>query len=407
MVAVVGLIFTYGRVYSQGGDGPAIVFVHDYATYQFNTLKNPTGLLGLDQNVATTGSGTVQFHLYISDTGNHVIRDFNGSVGALSVLAGTVGTAGYANGALQSAQFNYPTGLSGERMVTGAQTGCDNWYQPPYGHGAPVCTQPHISYWNAQEIYVNDSQNYVMRRICAGDSVAATGDCSGQVGQVVTACGSHTNGYADGPSAYACFASLAGITTGSTGISYIADAGNHVIRSWDGSNVTTVAGDGQAGFVDGPRSTARFMVPGKATEDSSGNVYVADIGNNAIRKIDLAGNVTTIAGKGPTQMGFVDGPGSAAYFYRPTSIVFNSGDGMLYVADSHNHCIRRIDSSGNVTTYAGTGQPGLVNGSLSEAQFSAPADLVIHDGYMYVSDSMNNVIRRIDMVHGLVSTYVS
>jgi hypothetical protein len=384
------------------------VFVDVYATYQFNTLKNPTGLLGLDQRISTTGSSYItQFHLYISDSSNHVIRDFNGSTGALAIVAGTLGTAGYTNGGLGSAQFNYPVGLSGENMISGAVTGCDHWYYPPYGHCCAACDQPHVTYYNAQEIYVNDSQNFVMRRICKGNAEAATGDCAGQVGQVVTACGSHNYGYVDGPTSYACFASLAGITTSSTGASYIVDAGNHVVRSWDGSNVITVAGSGQPGFVNGPKASAQFMVPGKVTEDSGGNMYVADIGNNAIRKIDAAGNVTTLAGQGPTQMGLVNGPGSSAKLFRPTSIVFNAADGMLYVTDSHNNCIRKIDSNGNVSTYAGNGQAGLVNGSLSESQFSAPADLVIRNGYMYVSDSMNNVIRRIDMVNGVVSTYVS
>src|SRR6185295_16964673 len=99
---------------------------------QFNTLKSPSGLLGLDQNVTTTGSGTMHFHLYISDSGNHVIRDFNGNTGSLVTLAGSSGAAGYVNGAVQSAQFNYPTGLSGSRMVYATQTGCDQWYTPPY-----------------------------------------------------------------------------------------------------------------------------------------------------------------------------------------------------------------------------------------------------------------------------------
>jgi DNA-binding beta-propeller fold protein YncE len=143
------------------------------------------------------------------------------------------------------------------------------------------------------------------------------------------------------------------------------------------------------------------------TTDSAGNLMVADIGNNAIRKIDAAGYVTTLAGRGPTLPGFADGPGSVAKFFRPTSAVFNSADGMTYVADSHNNRIRRIDANGNVTTYAGTGVTGLVNGSRQQAQFSLPTDLVIYGGFMYISDSGNNVIRRIDMATGIVSTYIT
>jgi DNA-binding beta-propeller fold protein YncE len=107
------------------------------------------------------------------------------------------------------------------------------------------------------------------------------------------------------------------------------------------------------------------------------------------------------------QPGWADGQGTSACFSRPTAVVFNSADNMLYVADSHNNCIRRIDASGNVTTYAGTSEPGLVNGSLSQARFSMPTDLVILNGFMYISDSMNNVIRRIDMNACIVSTFIS
>jgi sugar lactone lactonase YvrE len=205
----------------------------------------------------------------------------------------------------------------------------------------------------------------------------------------------------------ASFSSLAAIADPGTGTYYITDSGNHAIRTWNGSNVETLAGDGSPGFVDGYQTSARFMIPGKSTADSAGNLYVADIGNNAIRKIDPAGYVTTAAGGGPTSEGHVDGQGSNARLYRPTSIVFNPADNMLYIADSHNNCIRRMDQSGNVTTYAGTGVPGLVNGSLSQAQFDKPTDLIIRNGFMYISDSMNNAIRRIDMANGIVMTYIT
>lgn len=159
--------------------------------------------------------------------------------------------------------------------------------------------------------------------------------------------------------------------------------------------------------MDGASAVAKFMVPGKTTQDVAGYIYVADIGNNAIRRIDSAGNVMTCAGAGPSEQGFVNGQGSQAKFYRPTSIVFNPADNMFYIADSHNNVIRRMDSAGNVTTYAGTGAPGLVNGTLAQAQFDKPVDLVLHNGFMYISDSMNNVIRRIDMGNGTVTTYIS
>ncbi len=128
------------------------------------------------------------------------------------------------------------------------------------------------------------------------------------------------------------------------------------------------------------------------------------MGNNMIRKIDVSGNVTTFAGSAP---GYTDGQGSNAQFRMPSSIAFNPADNFLYVADSMNNVIRRIDLSGNVTTYAGSGAAGLVDGALNQAQFQCPMDILIQNGFMYLSDTMNNVIRRIDMVNALVSTYIS
>jgi hypothetical protein len=376
-----------------------------YATYEFNTLKHPTGLLGLNVNVATGGSTyATRFRLYIADSGNHLIRYFDTHSGTLNNVAGISATAGYVNGSVSSSQFNMPTGLWGENMAYAVVNGCDHWTPIPGGHGQ-YCDQPHIDRYNAQKIYVNDSENFVMRRICAGDSVAATGDCIGQVGQVITSCGSNLEGYVDGPNASAKFEILTGVMKRSTGTYYMLDAGNHVIRSWNETDVYTYAGDGSVGLVNGYRTGAKFAAPTKMVEDTSGKLIVSDMGNHAIRVIDTGGYVTTLAGSG--QAGYADGSGSQALFNLPTAVVFNPADGMTYVADSHNNCIRRIDSSGNVTTYAGSTEAGRVDGSLAQARFDGPVDLVINNGYMYVSDSRNNCIRRIDMANGQVSTYIS
>jgi hypothetical protein len=91
----------------------------------------------------------------------------------------------------------------------------------------------------------------------------------------------------------------------------------------------------------------------------------------------------------------------------PTSVVFNYADGYYYVADAFNNSIRRMASNGTVSTYAGSNQGGYVDGSLSQARFSKPTDLVIYGGYMYISDSNNNAIRRIDMSAQVVSTYIN
>lgn len=134
-------------------------------------------------------------------------------------------------------------------------------------------------------------------------------------------------------------------------------------------------------------------------------MYVADAGNNVIRRIDTAGNVTTFAGTGV--QGYTDGPGSTAQFDMPCSIVFNPADNSLYVVDGLNSVIRKVTLDGVVSTYAGSTPGGLVNGSLLQAKFQCPMALLISNGTMYVADALNNSIRAIEMVHGVVSTYLN
>lgn len=144
---LVGLLATFGftgmyvHVHSQEGDGPAFVYEHVYATYQFNTLKNPTGLALMTDTY--NGVST----LYIADSGNHVIRRFPPG-GPLTTL-GTIGTPGYVDGSFSSAQFNYPTGLSGRVEACVFLDPNTHQYRPYYQH----------------IIYVNDAQNYVVRRL--------------------------------------------------------------------------------------------------------------------------------------------------------------------------------------------------------------------------------------------------
>jgi hypothetical protein len=379
-----GVLFlgSFGRhiwtAFSQ--EGPAYYSVQMYASYQYNVLDHPTGLLVLPDIQGVN-------YLYIADTGNHQVRRFKIGFGPLVIVTGT-GAPGYVNGSTSVAQFDNPTGLSGTAGLYA--------YEDPFTH--------QIRQGTYHNVFISDTKNFVMRKLCSNLGPGPYPPCQ----TVQTACGSHNFGMVDGPSLSASFAGLAGLSVGGgSNEYYMADAGNHSIREWDGSNVSTYAGNGTPGYSNGYRTNAQFYVPGKMTQDASGNMYIADIENHAIRKIDYAGNVTTLAGAGPTQPGFVNGTGSAAEFTRPTSVAFNSSDNMIYVADSHNNCIRRIDSSGNVTTYAGTGAAGLVNGSLAQAEFSMPSDIAIANGVMYISDTMNNVIRRIDMNTGLVSTYIS
>jgi serine/threonine-protein kinase len=214
---------------------------------------------------------------------------------------------------------------------------------------------------------------------------------------VQTYAGNHTKGYVNGPATSAEFRHLGALHT------YAADSENHAIRIL-GSSVSTYAGTGVAGFANGYRTSAQFNFPTSINADSSSNWYVTDAGNHVIRKIDSTGNVTTFSGSGTS--GYQDGPPGTARFVWPTDIVYNT-DGYFYVTDPLNNMIRRIDSAGNVTTCSGATTAGYVDGSLSQARYSSPTALVIANGFVYISDSTNNAIRRIDMSTGVVSTYIN
>ena len=166
--------------------------------------------------------------------------------------------------------------------------------------------------------------------------------------------------------------------------------------------VSTIAGSaGQTGSTDGNGTVARFNYPEGITIDSSGNLFVADTCNNTIREITPSGVISTIAGAAG-QTGSNDGIGSTAGFYDPYGIV---ADGNLYIADTSNNTIREINSTGIVTTIAGSaGQPGSIDGVGPAAGFYAPVGITADSfGNLYVADHDNNTIRKITPA-GVVTT---
>lgn len=166
-----------------------------------------------------------------------------------------------------------------------------------------------------------------------------------------------------------------------------------------GARVVTLAGSGEVGVVDGPGVTAQFAYPVGIAVDAAGFAYVVD--EDGIRRVSATGEVTTLAGTG--EPGFADGPAATARFQGPQGIAVDRG-GTLYIADTGNHRIRVLTPQGMVTTLAGTGIPGYADGPGGQAQFNEPHDVAVGtDGTVYVLDTFNYRIRRISP-DGIVST---
>jgi sugar lactone lactonase YvrE len=213
-------------------------------------------------------------------------------------------------------------------------------------------------------------------------------------GLVTTLAGSGERGWLDGSGANARFNGPDGIVLAPSGDLYVADADNRRIRKVtpDGA-VTTVAGSGQPGDRDGPAMTAQFLYPTGIAVDGAGVLYVADRGGHAIRKITPPGLVTTLAGGG--RPGYTDGMGTAAQFHDPMTIVADPS-GRLFVADSGSHAIRTISPDGHVRTIAGSPQAGAADGAGEAAHFNWPTGLARDQaGNLYVADSNNALIRKI------------
>jgi sugar lactone lactonase YvrE len=272
----------------------------------------------------------------------------------ITTIAGSV--SGNADGIGLSAQFNFPFG---------------------------ICRDA------AGNIFVADNNNNRIRKI------TSTG--------VVTTLAGSTVGFADGIGLAAQFNMPYSVCLDGLGNIYVADSGNHKIRKITPNGIVSTFAGSTQGFTNGTGVAAKFNFPSGVCSDASGNIYVGDRNNNVIRKISPSGVVTTFAGSGDA--GNANGIGTSAQFSAPKGICIDvSGD--LYVADSNNFRIRKITSTGSVSTFAGS-TFGFVNGLSSIAKFNEPSDVCIdNSGNVYVSDSFNNVIRKIN-TSGTVSTLVT
>jgi sugar lactone lactonase YvrE len=326
-------------------------------SYTHITIAGRPGISGRDEGVVETAkfewpwgiAVDTNGSIFVSEPLRNTIRRISKD-GAVSTYAGKTGEMGARDGVREDARFNFPTALAMS---------------------------------SSGVLYVADSDNFVIRKITSEGNVRLVAGSFG------------ASGSNDGAAADARFFKPSGLAVGQDDTLYVADEGNATIRqiSRDGE-VRTIAGRArQSGWIDGFRDKARFAGPRAITVDAAGYVYVLDSGSS-IRRISPGGYVTTIAGSAVWH-GENDGLGQEARFSQPRGIAIDEA-GNLVVADMGNNTLRRIDAMGMVTTIGGLpGVEGSVDGRLPDSRFKAPCGVFLDkDGTIFVTDTGNHTIRK-------------
>ncbi len=343
--------------------------------------------------VSEAADGTTVY-VYVADSGNHVIRKFSitggTTVGTINTICGQAGVSGLAGddvvgGATTAVQLNGPTGIvledsSGNATTPGIQ-------EPP------------------AKIYIADSGNRRVRRLDVGTNTVAT----------IAGSGGGAGGFAgDGGAATAAqLGTLGGLALDSAGDLLIVCVGADCVRKVNvGATtpiITTVAGRGGATIGDGgPATDAAFGNPTDIAIDASDNFYIYDGGHDRVRRVDAVTKyIYTVAGTGLS--GFIgDGATkSQIVLSGPRGCCFDSA-GNLYIADTGNNAIRKIAADGTVGTIAGTGQAGFSgDGGLAIlANLDSPRDVaMLDDNTLLIADTDNNCIRAVNLTDGTISTY--
>jgi sugar lactone lactonase YvrE len=307
--------------------------------------------------IAVDSAGDV----YVAEYGNHSVRKIT-AAGVVSTLAGQPGTAGALDGNGTAARFRGTSGL---------------WLEP-----------------GGTSMLVTDELNHTVRRITTAGVVTTLAGFTG------------ARGSNDGIGTAARFNLPGGVAVDPSGNAYIVDTANSTVRKMTPDRtITTFAGaPGGFGAVNGVGTEARFHYPFGIAIDAAGTLYVADSANTSIRKIAPDGSVSTLAGA-PETPGVVDGTGSAARFGYPEGVAVDAS-GNVYVADTNNHAIRRITPAGVVAYVAGfPGTPGSADGTQGAARFRFPSGIAVDSGgTIYVTDTSNHTIRKVTAA-GVVTTF--
>ncbi|MEV4869247.1 NHL repeat-containing protein [Streptomyces syringium] len=291
-----------------------------------------------------------------------------------------------------------PAGLAEGAIATVAGNGAAGFISDG---GPGALTRIHYPYGVAVDkngnLYIADRHNHRIRKVTPN-------------GLITTVAGDGQAGYvSDGGPAVATRLHYPGdVAVDDAGNLYIADTSNHRVRKVTPSGIiTTIAGDGQAGYISdgGPAIATRLNTPWGVAVDRSGNVYISDHGNHRVRKVTTNGNITTVAGNGTAGYVSDGGPAISTRLQYPLGVAVDA-EGNLYIADRHNHRIRKVTPNGLITTVAGNGTAGYVSdgGPALGTQLHYPWGVALDEvGSLYIGDGHNHRVRKVT-ADGIITT---
>jgi subtilase family serine protease len=375
------------------------------------------------RGVATDSSG----NLYIADQSNRRVRKVN-TAGVITTVAGN-GIPGFSGdgGLATNARLRNPFGVALD--TAGNLYIADNSTQrvrkvdagtgviatvagsgdevPDFSGDGGAATSARLA--NPQSVAVDGSG-----KLLIADSFNQRVRQVDTTGDITTVAGNGFFGFNgdDGPAVGASLVGPPGVTVDSAGNLFIADQSNQRVRKVDAVTgvITTVAGNGSFDFSGdgGPAISAGLALPGDVAVDSGGNVFITDLSNRRVRRVDaVTGVITTVAGDGNTGFSGDGGPATSASFSAPSGVAVDSV-GNLFIADDANQRVRRVDAAtGVITTVAGNGTQGFSGdgGPATGASLSSPENVAVDsEGNLFIADLANHRVRRVDAVTGVITT---